>query len=66
MDISLHFMLMDILSDTSKKTLNRILDEINEGYLEEFSGEAMPEESTVRKKLKEYEDLGQFVTIVLW
>lgn len=25
-----------------------------------------PEESTVRKKLKEYEDLGQFVTIVLW
>ena len=59
-------MLMDILSDTSKKTLNRILDEINEGYLEEFSGEAMPEESTVRKKLKEYEDLGQFVTIVLW
>ena len=66
MDISLHFMLMDILSDTSKKTLNQILDEINEGYLEEFSGEAMPEESTVRKKLKEYEDLGQFVTIVLW
>ena len=59
-------MLMDILSDTSKKTLNQILDEINEGYLEEFSGEAMPEESTVRKKLKEYEDLGQFVTIVLW
>lgn len=59
-------MLMDILSDASKKTLNRILDEINEVYLEGFSGEAMPEESTVRKKLKEYEDLGQFVTIVLW
>ena len=59
-------MLMDILSDASKKTLNRILDEINEGYLEGFSGENMPEESTVRKKLKEYEDLGQFVTIVLW
>ena len=84
MDISLHFMLMDILSDGKKnpaesdsrhaesgirhaeldsaspikKTLNQILDEINSVYLKDFSSNAMPEESTVRKKLKEYEELG--------
>lgn len=58
MDISLHFMVMDILADNSKKTLNQILDEINDLYLKDFSSDAMPEESTLRKKLKEYEDLG--------
>ena len=58
MDISLHFMLMDILFDGSKKTLNQILDEINGIYLKDFSSDAMPEESTLRKKLKEYEELG--------
>ncbi len=58
MDISLHFMLMDILEGNCKKTLNQILDEINEKYLEGFSSELMPEESTLRKKLNEYEELG--------
>lgn len=58
MDISLHFMLMDILFDGTKKTLNHILDEINGIYLKDFSSDAVPEESTLRKKLKEYEGLG--------
>lgn len=58
MDISLHFMLMDILSDGSKKTLNQLLDEINDTYLKDFSSEILPEESSLRKKLKEYEELG--------
>ncbi len=58
MDISLHFMLMDILSDGEKKTLNQILDEINDIYLMDFISDVMPEESTLRKKLKEYESLG--------
>lgn len=58
MDISLHFMLMDILSDCSKKSIGQILDEINCVYLKDFSADALPEESTLRKKLKEYEDLG--------
>ncbi|MCR5317790.1 MAG: WYL domain-containing protein [Treponema sp.] len=58
MDISLHFMLMDILYGGEKKTLNQILDEISDVYLKDFSSDAMPEESTVRKKLKEYEGLG--------
>lgn len=58
MDISLHFMLMDILADGSKKTLNQLLDEINDKYLKDFSSEILPEESSLRKKLKEYEELG--------
>jgi hypothetical protein len=58
MDISLHFMLMDILADGSKKTLNQLLDEINDNYLKDFSSEILPEESSLRKKLKEYEELG--------
>ncbi|MBO4387473.1 MAG: WYL domain-containing protein [Treponema sp.] len=58
MDISLHFMLMDILADGEKKSLNQILDEINLVYLKDFSADAMPEESSLRKKLKEYAELG--------
>ncbi len=58
MDISLHFMLMDILSDGTRKTLNQLLDEINITYLKDFSSEILPEESSLRKKLKEYEELG--------
>lgn len=58
MDISLHFMVMDILAGAEKKSLNQILDEINSVYLDGFSSEVVPEESTLRKKLKEYEELG--------
>ena len=58
MDISLHFILMDILCGNSKKSLSQILDEITESYLKDFSSDAVPEESTMRKKLKEYEELG--------
>lgn len=58
MDISLHFMVMDILADNSKKSLNQILDEINSVYLAGFSSDGLPEESTLRKKLKEYVNLG--------
>ena len=58
MDITLHFMVMDILAGAEKKSLNQILDEINSVYLDGFSSEVVPEESTLRKKLKEYEELG--------
>ena len=58
MDISLHFMVMDILAGGEEKSLNQILDEINSVYLDGFSSEVVPEESTLRKKLKEYEELG--------
>src|SRR5574344_1302476 len=52
------FTAMDILADGSKKTLNQLLDEINDTYLNDFSSEILPEESSLRKKLKEYEELG--------
>ncbi len=58
MDISLHFMVMDILAGEEKKSLNQILDEINSIYFEGFSSELVPEESTLRKKIQEYEELG--------
>ena len=63
MDISLHFMLMDILADGESKTINQLLDEINDIYLKDFSTESLPEESTLRKKLKEYVDSGLISSI---
>ena len=63
MDISLHFIVMDILADNTKKTLNQILDEISSVYLKDFSSDALPEESTLRKKLKEYADLGIIASV---
>ncbi|MFR6695607.1 MAG: hypothetical protein ACLUS6_17440 [Dysosmobacter sp.] len=35
-----------------------IVDRINDDYLSHFNGDFSPDESTVRKKLKEYEDIG--------
>ena len=59
MDISLHFMLMDILhGPDEEKSLARILDEISSVYLDGFSTDLLPEESTLRKKLREYCELG--------
>jgi DNA-binding transcriptional ArsR family regulator len=57
-DITLHFILMDILSDPDKKLpLNEIMDQIDD-YLSEFAEPRMFDESTVRKKLKEYTEEG--------
>lgn len=57
-DITLHFILFDILSGPdTKKTLNEITDEVA-GYLDGFEDPMMFDDSTVRKKLKEYTDLG--------
>lgn len=56
MDITLHFYLLDILSDgpaTVKDCLAQLLDR----YPAE-AGAAFPDESTVRNKLKEYERMG--------
>lgn len=59
MDISLHFMPMDILhGPDEEKSLARILDEISSVYLDGFSTDLLPEESTLRKKLREYCELG--------
>lgn len=53
-DITLHFILFDILhSPEISLTLNEILDKIGE-YLSDFEDPLSFDESTVRKKLKEY------------
>lgn len=53
-DITLHFILFDILSDEEiYLTLHEIMEQIDE-YLSQFSEPRMFDESTVRKKLREY------------
>lgn len=57
-DITLHFILFDILySQNEVLSLTEILDKIDE-YLSDFEKPMIFEESTVRKKLKEYINLG--------
>lgn len=57
-DITLHFILFDILySPKIVLSLPQILEKID-GYLSEFECPMMFDESTVRKKLKEYTEQG--------
>ena len=61
-DITLHFIIFDILYEPSvRKTLSEILSEIDEKYLSGFESPQMYDESTVRKKLKEYCESGIIV-----
>lgn len=57
-DITLHFILFDILySPEVTLSLSEILDRTDE-YLSDFTEPMVFDESTVRKKLKEYTELG--------
>ena len=61
-DLTLHFILFDILCDPSAcYTLAELLERIDEVYLSGFEAPMMPDESTVRKKLKEYCEAGIIV-----
>ena len=57
-DISLHFLLLDILADGKALTVHEILDCIDRDYLSAFQNAAPIDESTLRKKLKEYITFG--------
>ena len=58
-DITLHFILFDVLSDADKRlTLKEILEKIDREYLSSVANPITVDESTVRKKLKEYTDIG--------
>lgn len=62
-DVTLHFILFDILHEPSVKcTLSDIMRKIDEKYLSGFENPMMFDESTVRKKLKEYTEAGIIVT----
>lgn len=56
-DIMLHFQLLDILSESDSLPIFEIMEELSERLNSFEEGEA-PDESTVRKKLAEYEKLG--------
>ena len=58
-DITLHFILFDILCDPSvKRTVSELLSAIDGNYLSGFKNPMVFDESTVRKKLKEYCEAG--------
>lgn len=57
-DITLHFYILDILADGSSQTSREIMDRITDHYLAHFDLSFSLDESTLRKKLKEYEKLG--------
>jgi len=58
-DITLHFIIFDILHEPSVKlTLCRIIELIESKYLSVFDEPMEFDESTVRKKLKEYSAMG--------
>ena len=58
-DITLHFILFDILhSPEVECSLSELMEIIDQNYLSAFDEPEMLDESTVRKKLKEYVTLG--------
>lgn len=59
-DIFLHFVLLDILADGEKWTIQEVVDQIDELYLVHFTDGYLLDSLTVRKKVKEYVDLGIF------
>lgn len=59
-DIMLHFQLLDILPETEGPSIFEIMEELSE-RLNAFDEGDAPDESTVRKKLTEYEKLGLVV-----
>jgi hypothetical protein len=61
-DITLHFIIFEILHEPSvKRTIAEMLGEIDEKYLSGFKNPMMFDESTLRKKLKEYCEAGIIV-----
>ncbi len=57
-DITLHFYIMDLLAEGSSLTAGEMMDRITDQYLSRFEKPFPMDESTLRKKLKEYEGLG--------
>ncbi|HML47811.1 MAG TPA: WYL domain-containing protein [Clostridia bacterium] len=57
-DIALHFVLLDLLRADEALTVRQVVDRIASDYLAQTPGTELPDESTVRKKLREYVELG--------
>ena len=57
-DITLHFYILDLLTEGKSLTVKEITEAISEEYLSHFKQAEEVDESTIRKKLKEYEQFG--------
>ena len=57
-DILLHFTLMDYLQEHESSGIREIQDGLLEEYPETFAQGGLPDESTIRKKLRELQELG--------
>ena len=61
-DITLHFVILDILSDPNIRMTIGEITELIDKYLSQFSEPRVFDESTVRKKLKEYVSQGLLIS----
>ena len=57
-DITLHFYILDLLAEGETLTVRQIVDCLTGDYYSAIDTCEAPDESTVRKKLKEYEAIG--------
>ena len=57
-DVILHFYILDLLADGDTLTVRQIVDRLFSDYLSHYESAEAFDESTVRKKLKEYDNLG--------
>lgn len=57
-DITFHFYILDILWDQESSSIKELLDYIHEDYFSSFDSPEIFDESTLRKKMKEYQELG--------
>lgn len=60
-DIALHFHTLDILKVMDGLSITEIMDQLSD-RLSEFENDELPDESTIRKKLREYTSLGLIET----
>ncbi|GHS93237.1 WYL domain-containing protein [Synergistales bacterium] len=58
LDITLHFIILDALSGDKQLSVRELTECIEADYLSAFDNPPVMDESTLRKKLKEYESLG--------
>lgn len=56
--LTLHFWLLDLLVGGEALTVSDLVTRIDTDYLSQFPAAKLPDESTIRKKLKEYESRG--------
>lgn len=61
-DLLLNFYLLDLLAAGERLLVRELTEGISASYLAGFDSDFAPDESTVRKKLREYEQLGLLVS----